>query len=92
MPGQDPPFFTPQEMSDFLWSEYRIQRSPGRLAKLRTYGGGPPFVRDGIQVRYPPPLARQWAQDVLGKPVRSTAEEVTRDNSPRWPRSSAEAA
>ena len=77
VPGQDAyPPFTTQELSIFLWNEYRIQRSPMRLAKLRYTGGGPPFVRDGVQVRYPPPLARQWVEDLLGTPVRSTAEEI----------------
>lgn len=88
VPEQDAsPPFTTQELSKFLWDEYRIQRSAMRLARLRYIGGGPPFVRDGVQVRYPLPLARRWAKGQLGTPVQSTGEETTRP-----PRSSAEAA
>jgi hypothetical protein len=70
--------FTAEELSVFLWDNYRVQRSPRRLAQLRTTGGGPPYVRDGIVARYPQDLAIAWVERLLGAPVRSTAEESAR--------------
>jgi hypothetical protein len=67
---------TPEETVEYLWSRWRIQRSIRRLAQLRMLGSGPAFVRDGNVVRYPPRLVDQWAVQVLGPPVRSTAEEA----------------
>jgi hypothetical protein len=77
-PPLDGPPLPPDELSAFLWTFFRIQRSPRRLAQLRMSGEGPPFLRDGNVVRYPPRLAAVWAVEQLGEPVRSTAEESAR--------------
>jgi hypothetical protein len=77
----DPPF-TPTELSTWLWEAFRIKRGVKRLAKLRQIGGGPPYVRDGVAVRYPKLGARKWAIHQLGKPVKSTAEETVRASDP----------
>jgi hypothetical protein len=79
-PASDGPPFTPEELSEYLWTRWRIKRSPRRLGQLRSIGGGgsPPYVRDGLAVRYPRKLADQWAAETLGQPVRSTAEEAVR--------------
>lgn len=74
---KDPPFL-PEELSRHLWDQYRIHRSPRRLAQLRGTGEGPPFLRDGCVVRYPRALADAWAEAQLGEPIRSTAEEAAR--------------
>ena len=77
-PASRPPPFTAEELSVFLWERYRVQRSPRRLAQLRSVGGGPPFVRDGIVARYPQELAVAWVETLLGAPVSSTSEESAR--------------
>ena len=69
---------TPQEMSDLLWTEFRIRRSLRRLAELRQIGTGPPYVRDGKVVRYLSGPGREWAVKHLGEPATSTAEESAR--------------
>jgi hypothetical protein len=75
---RDLPPLPPDEFSKFLWDNFRIQRSPRRLAQLRMSGQGPPFMRDGNVVRYPPRLGSIWAIEQLGAPVRSTSEESAR--------------
>jgi hypothetical protein len=69
----------PPEASDYLWNRHRIRRSVRRLAQLRATGEGPPYRRDGlVAVLYPPDLLDAWAEQQLGQPVRSTAEESAR--------------
>jgi len=75
---KEPPFTT-TELSEWLWSQYRIKRSKARLAKLRQIGGGPSYVRDGVMVRYRREDARKWAERQLGQTaVASTSEESAR--------------
>jgi hypothetical protein len=78
IPPSRPPPFTPEELSAFLWENYRVQRSPRRLGQLRAAGGGPPYVRDGVVARYPRETAIAWVETLLGAPVRSTSEESAR--------------
>jgi hypothetical protein len=67
---------TPDELSTRLWERFRIRRSTRRLAQLRANGGGPPYRRDGVVVRYPVDHADEWAEQVLGELVTSTAQET----------------
>ncbi|MBV8095532.1 MAG: hypothetical protein JOY71_23330 [Acetobacteraceae bacterium] len=77
MTANDSPPFTPEELSTHLWERHRIRRSTSRLARLRHIGGGPPFFRDGVHVRYPRRESDDWALAQLGRLVSSTAEEMT---------------
>ncbi len=72
------PPYTADELSAALWDCHRIQRSARCLAQLRSIGGGPPYVRDGITARYPRDLAHAWAERLLGTPVSNTSEETAR--------------
>ncbi len=77
VPDDGPPL-PADELCAYLWTKYRVKRSPRRLAQLRIEGGGPPFVRDGCVVRYPLRLADAWVAELYGEPVRSTTEESAR--------------
>jgi hypothetical protein len=72
MKPDDPPPFTSEELSEYLWNRYRIRRSSARLARLRQIGGGPPFFRDGVTARYPRRESDEWARAQLGKLMGST--------------------
>lgn len=76
MPDHPEPPFTPDELSVHLWTRWRIRRSPSRLAKLRQFGGGPPYHRDGNEVRYGRRSSDDWARAQLGTAFISTAEEA----------------
>lgn len=53
----------------------RMRLAVGTLAKLRLYGGGPPFLRFGRRIRYRADDVEQW---ITAKPVfRSTADAGT---------------
>jgi len=41
----------------------RIGLAPATLAKLRTCGGGPPFLRLGARVLYPLSLLDRWIDE-----------------------------
>jgi hypothetical protein len=71
-------WLTAEELSQFLWSEFRIKRNTRRLGQLRATGGGPGFHRDGLVVRYRKSRARVWAEDQLGEEITSTSEESAR--------------
>lgn len=51
-----------------------VKRSPNTLAKLRTIGGGPPFMKFGEEVYYSPSALDIWVEERLSKPVSSTSE------------------
>jgi hypothetical protein len=72
-------FLTAEETSQYLWDQYRIQRSERRLGQLRALSGlGPPFHRDGNAVRYHRGALDEWAIKQLGEPAISTAQETAR--------------
>ncbi|MER8859050.1 hypothetical protein NKI09_15510 [Mesorhizobium sp. M0757] len=51
-----------------------VKRSPNTLAKLRTIGGGPPFMKFGEEVYYSPAALDVWVEERLSRPVSSTSE------------------
>jgi hypothetical protein len=75
-------YLTPDELTAYLKEKYRIDRGRRRLAEMRATGEGPPYFRaGGCQVLYRRDLADAWALNLLGEPLRSTAEETARRTS-----------
>jgi hypothetical protein len=54
--------------------EKGVTRSPATLAKLRTIGGGPSFLKFGEEVFYTPQALDRWVTERLSGPLRSTSE------------------
>jgi hypothetical protein len=71
-------FLTCEEARDYLWAEYRLQRSERRLGQLRLSGEGPAYHRAGNAVRYRRSALDDWALKLLGAPAISTADETAR--------------
>jgi len=63
--------------SQYLKSEWGIERKPAVLANLRYTGGGPCYLRDtpARKVIYPEQWLDDWAQKIL-RPATSTSEEA----------------
>lgn len=53
----DPKFWTPEQMAQ------ELQITPEYLSKLRSRGGGPPYVKVGRTVRYPQYAVAKWIQE-----------------------------
>jgi hypothetical protein len=69
-PDRDGPLLTPSEAQRYLWENHKIRRSLHRLADLRCFGGGPPFIKQNRrEVRYPQKLVENWATQLNAKPV-----------------------
>ncbi len=64
-------YLTPPEAAQYL----RISAST--LAKLRVYGGGPPFIRIGRAVRY---SRAELDAYMAARIARSTSEPIRHDN------------
>jgi hypothetical protein len=69
---------TPAELVVYLWERHRKKRSERTLRLYRWKGGGPPFFRDGNEVRYSPRLADEWAIAQWGEPLRNNSEQTAR--------------
>jgi hypothetical protein len=69
------PWCVAEEASQYLWKWYRLKRNPRRLAQLRASGDGPKYYRDGLVVRYREADLDEWAEQQLGEPLVSTAQE-----------------
>jgi hypothetical protein len=69
---------TTDEAPGYLLDEYRLRRGKRRMALLRGTGEGPKYLRVGNQVLYPRHELDSWALRLLGRPMASTSEEVTR--------------
>lgn len=63
--------------SQYLKSEWGIERQPAVLANLRYSGGGPRYLRDtrARKVIYPEQWLDEWAQEIL-RPATSTSGEA----------------
>ncbi|QFY90318.1 hypothetical protein D5125_12950 [Magnetovirga frankeli] len=62
--------------SAYLKDQYGIQRTPRTLAKLRSVGGGPRFIRvSKTEVVYSTDDLDNWATQLLGPSFANTAEE-----------------
>ncbi|RWP64144.1 hypothetical protein [Mesorhizobium sp.] len=55
-------------------AEKGVKRSPNTLAKLRTIGGGPTFMKFGAEVYYAPTALDRWVEGRLSRPVSSTSQ------------------
>jgi excisionase family DNA binding protein len=71
IPGEPSKYLTPPEAAQY------IRLSASTLAKLRLYGGGPPFIRIGRAVRYSRAELDTYMQARI---ARSTSEPVRHDN------------
>ena len=67
-----------REASDYLETNFGIQRKPSTLAKLACVGGGPKFRRANRVPLYDPADLDVWAESLLTEPAASTAEHDTR--------------
>jgi hypothetical protein len=72
------PPFTTEELSAYLWENWRLKRTLRTLQQLRRDGGGPPYHRVGNQILYPRDTVDQWAEAKMGPLNRSTSEESAR--------------
>ena len=70
MPEESSKYLTPSEAAEYL----RISAST--LAKLRVYGGGPPFIRIGRAVRYSRPVLDAY---MAARIARSTSDPTIVD-------------
>lgn len=50
-------FWTPAQVSEYCGGSPTVNT----LAKWRTLGGGPPFIKRGWRVYYPSVEAKKWA-------------------------------
>jgi hypothetical protein len=55
-------------------TQHGYKMAPTTLATLATRGGGPPFAKFGVHVRYVWGDTLAWAQGRTSKTVRSTSE------------------
>lgn len=80
-PNKHGPLLTPHELRTVLWERYKIRRSLQRLADLRCFGGGPPFIKqNGREVRYPQRLAETWAGRMNARPVLTVAPSAVAEH------------
>lgn len=63
----EPAFWTPPQLSEYCAGSPTVKT----LAKWRTVGGGPPFVKHNRRVYYPIDEAKKWA---LGKGLQYHTE------------------
>jgi hypothetical protein len=68
---------TCEEASEYLWEQYRLQRSPRRLGQLRAgpVGSGPEFHRVGNIPLYRQSKVNNWARAQLGESFTNTSDE-----------------
>lgn len=67
--------FRPKEASQFLKDEHNIDAAEPTLAKWRTLGGGPKFLKNGSRrVLYPRAELDAWARARLGRLRASTSD------------------
>lgn len=62
------------EASEYLTAKHGVRIAPATLAKLASTGGGPAFNRAGRIPLYPTDELDRWAQERIGRLVRSTSE------------------
>jgi hypothetical protein len=75
----DTEVLTPEETADYLERRYKLKRGKRRLQEMRASGEGPSYFRaSGNSVLYRRDLVDAWAIELLGEPLRSTAEEQVR--------------
>lgn len=73
------PYLTPQQACEYLTVRWNIQMRPSTLARRRTTGGGPRYVRpNGRDPMYPVTSVDSWARAIGDAPVATTAQEPRR--------------
>jgi len=65
------------DASAYLAGQYGIRRKPRTLANYRRKGGGPEYHRvSPREVVYSVDALDKYAEQLIGKPIRHTAEEA----------------
>jgi hypothetical protein len=67
-------FLRRKAASKYLDEQWGLPRAPTTLAKLAVIGGGPIFRKAGRIPLYAPEDLDQYAEDQIGKPMRSTCD------------------
>ena len=69
-PEQHGVLLTPEEASEHLRKKHKIRLGDQRLADLRSFGGGPKFIKPTQrEVRYPEVFLDEWATARNSKPI-----------------------
>lgn len=66
--------FNPPEAVEYLAEAHGLPVAAATLAKLRSLGGGPEFLKFGRAVLYDRQALDAWASEKLGSPRRNTSE------------------
>jgi hypothetical protein len=74
-----PKYLRRKAAAQYLIDHWGVPRTANTLAKLALIGGGPIFRKAGRIPLYAPADLDQYAEDQLGKPMRSTSD-VTEDD------------
>jgi hypothetical protein len=69
---------SPPEASSYLSQRWGLKRAVRTLQSYRRNGTGPEFHRTGNDVRYSKHAVDAWAAQLLGEPLRNTAERSAR--------------
>jgi hypothetical protein len=69
-PEQHGPLRTPKGAVEHLWKKHSIKIGEQRLADLRSFGGGPKFIKPTQrEARYPEVFLDEWATARNSKPI-----------------------
>lgn len=71
------PRLTPPEASAYLSSQHCLKVAVATLATWRTNGGGPVYRKAGTRVLYDVVALDAWADQRLGRELRSTSDAGT---------------
>jgi hypothetical protein len=69
-----PKYLRRKSAAQYLREHWGLPRTANTLAKLAVIGGGPIFRKAGRIPPYAPADLDQYAEDQLGKPMRSTSD------------------
>jgi hypothetical protein len=69
-----PKYLRRKSAAQYLREHWGLPRTANTLAKLAVIGGGPIFRKAGRIPLYAPADLDQYAEDQLGKPMRSTSD------------------
>jgi hypothetical protein len=71
-----------QDQASAFLAEKGFKVAAKTLSKLRVVGGGPRYRKFGRKPIYAPADLKEWAEEKLSAPLRSTSETPPRKASP----------
>lgn len=63
--------------SDYLKNTHGVIRTPETLRNYRHKGGGPDYLKLGLEVYYEPQALDTWVAKKLSKPLSSTSQQAS---------------